>query len=162
MAAGKDDSADTADREIVITRLLNAPRELVFEAWTDPQHLTQWYGPTGFTTTFQSMDLRVGGVCLFVMHGPDGVDYDNRMDFLEVVKPEKLVYLYGSRQDDPDQFHVTVTFAEERGKTRLTMRSLCKTAAARDKEVKEHGAIEGGNQTVDRLEAHLVQMRAGK
>jgi uncharacterized protein YndB with AHSA1/START domain len=85
-------ATEAADRELVFTRVYDAPRELVFEAWTDPKHLTQWWGPNGFTTTIHEMDVRPGGVWRLVMHGPDGKDYNNRIAFLEVVKPERLVY----------------------------------------------------------------------
>jgi uncharacterized protein YndB with AHSA1/START domain len=82
----------TSDREIVATRVFDAPRELVFQMWTDPQHISNWYGPRGFTTTTHEMDVRPGGVWRHVMHGPDGTDYPNEIVYLEVVKPERLVY----------------------------------------------------------------------
>jgi uncharacterized protein YndB with AHSA1/START domain len=146
----------TADREVVITRLLDAPRERVFEAWTDPQQVGQWWGPTGFTTTIHEMDVRPGGVWRFIMHGPDGKDWPNWVRYHEVVRPERLVYDHGGERSEPE-FHVTVTFADEGGRTRLTMRSVFPTAAARDYVVREFGAIEGGNQTLDRLTAYLAQ-----
>ncbi len=124
MPAEKNEAAASANREIVTTRLFDAPRQLVFEAWTDPKHVAQWWGPRGFTNTIHEMDVRPGGVWRLTMHGPDGVDYPNRIVFTEVVKPERLVYDHGSREGDPGEFHVTVTFAEESGKTRLTMRAL--------------------------------------
>ncbi|MDB6041454.1 MAG: hypothetical protein JWM63_5 [Gammaproteobacteria bacterium] len=158
MAARKDSAAEnTADREIVIERLLNAPRELVFEAWLDVKHLHQWWGPTGFTTTTTEIDVRSGGVWRFIMHGPNGMDFNNRIDFVEVVKPERIVYEHGE-DGAPGQFYVTVTFANQGGKTRLTMRSVFASAADRDKVVKEYGAIEGGNQTLDRLAEYLATM----
>lgn len=147
-------STDTVDREIVITRIFDAPRELVWRAWTDRQHVVQWWGPTGFTNTTQEMDVRPGGVWRHVMHGPDGTDYANKISFIEVVKPERLVYHHGD-EGEPGYFHVTVTFADERGKTKLTMRSLFPTAEARNFVVEKYRAIEGGNQTLDRLGAYL-------
>jgi len=147
----------TADREIVTTRLLDAPRERVFEAWTDPRQVGHWWGPTGFTTTIQEMDVRPGGVWRFIMHGPDGVDWPNRVLYHEVVRPERLVYDHGDGEGSDHEFHVTVTFADEGGRTRLTMRSLFPTAAARDYVVREVGAIEGANQTLDRLTEYLAQ-----
>lgn len=150
---------DTADREIVITRLLNAPRDLVFTAWIDPNHVAQWWGPNGFTTTTHEMDVRPGGTWRFIMHGPNGVDYPNRIDYEEVVRPERLVYTHGTgAENDPGQFHVTVTFAEQEGGTALTMRSLFASAAARNKVVTEFKAIEGGNQTLDRLQKYVAAM----
>ncbi|WP_406701241.1 SRPBCC family protein [Singulisphaera sp. Ch08] len=145
-----------SDREIVITRVLDAPRELVFEAWTNPKYVAQWWGPNGFTNTIHEMEVRPGGVWRFTMHGPDGVDYPNKIVFLEVVKPERLVYTHGEDgADDSGQFQVTVTFDEQGGKTTLALRSLFATAAERDKVVEEYGAIEGGNQTLARLAEFL-------
>ncbi len=150
---------DVAQREIVITRLLNAPRELVYAAWTDPKHVDQWWGPSGFTTTTQHKDIRPGGEWRFSMHGPDGTDYPNVVRYLQVDKPERLVYLHGDGNTGPNAhiFHVTVTFEEAAGgKTQLTLRSLFPSVAARKRVVEEFHAIEGGNQTLDRLQAFLA------
>jgi len=152
-----NEATNTAEREIVTTRVFDAPRELVFKAWTDPKHVAQWWGPKGFTTTIHEMDVRPGGVWRFIMHGPDGTDYNNSIVFDEIVKPERLVYTHGS-DDEPEQFRVTVTFAEHGGKTKLTMRALFPSAAECDK-VKKFGAVEGGNQTLERLEQYLPKMR---
>src|SRR3974377_1424041 len=86
---------DRDPRCIVGTRVFHAPRDLVFSAWTDPKHLAQWGGPNGFTTTTYSFDMRPGGVWRFVMHGPDGRDYQNRITFEEIVRPERIVYRHG-------------------------------------------------------------------
>jgi len=145
-------SSPTADREIVLSRLYDAPRDLVFEAWTTPEHVAQWFGPNGFTNTIHEMDVRPGGAWRFIMHGPDGVDYPNEIIFHEVVKPERLVYSHGPAP----VFHVTVLFEDEHGKTRLRMRSLFPTAAEKDRVVDEFGAIEGGKQTMERLAAFLA------
>ena len=156
MASGEG-PATTSDREIVIRRVFDAPRELVFEAWTDPEQVVQWWGPRGFTTTIQEMDVRPGGVWRFVMHGPNGTNYDNKVVFVEVVKPERLVYDHGpGDESDSPQFHVTVTFEEEGGRTRLTLRLVFASAAERDSAV-EFGALEGGNQTLERLAEHLAK-----
>lgn len=150
------DPSSIAAREIKTTRVFNAPRELVFQVWTDPEHVAQWWGPNGFTNTIQEMNVRPGGVWRFIMHGPDGVDYDNKVVFLEVVKPELLVYIHGD-EGRPDYFHVTVNFAEQGNQTRLTMQLLFKTAEERDEVVQKHGAAEGLNQTLGRLEAYLAK-----
>ncbi|MFD2614271.1 SRPBCC family protein [Paenibacillus gansuensis] len=148
------------DREIVINRTLNAPRELVWEAWTRPEHLNHWWGPEGFTITLQEFELKTGGVWKYVMHGPDGVDYPNHNVFIEVRQPERLVYSAGDGDEDsPGQFQTTVTFAEEGVKTLVNMRMLFKTAEERNYVVKEYGAIEGGNQTLDRLEKLLASLQ---
>jgi len=159
MAERRDSSvASTADREIVITRLIAARRELVFEAWTDPKHLPEWWGPNGFTTTTQEITVKPGGVWRFIMHG-HGMDFQNRIVYIEIVKPDRLVYSHGAEEADPHQFHVTVTFENQGGKTLITMRSVFPSVAQRDKVVKEYKAIEGGNQTLDRLERHLATVR---
>jgi uncharacterized protein YndB with AHSA1/START domain len=147
----------TADREIVTTRLIDAPRELVFAAWTEAKHVGHWFGPDGFTTITHSMDVRPGGVWRFTMRGPDGKDWPNVVTYEEVVPPERLVYMHGDDRE-PDMFHTTVTFADEGGRTALTMRAVFKTAAARAQVVRENGAIEGAQQTVSRLERYVRSM----
>ena len=93
------------------SRLIDAPRELVWSVWTDPKHLAQWWGPDGFRTTTSSFDFKPGGVWRFVMHGPDGRDYENRVTFDEIVPPELLRYHHGGGDDvEPVQFRTTVTF----------------------------------------------------
>jgi len=144
------------DRQIVITRVFDAPPELVFNVWTASEQIGNWWGPNGFTITTHVMDVRPGGTWTFIMHGPDGTDYPNKIDYLEVVKPERLVYKHGSgEQNDTGQFHVTVTFSEQNGKTQLTMWSLFPTVEERNKVVEEYGAIEGGKQTLSRLAQFL-------
>ena len=151
-------SAGTAEREIVLSREFDAPRELVWQAWTDPEHMPRWFGPNGFTTTMQSMDVRPGGTSRYIMHGPDGTDYPNRVVYQEVVRPERLVYLLDDDRDDgSDPFHVTVTFEDVDGRTRLTQRMLFATAEQREGVV-SFGAVELGRQTLERLAAYLRTM----
>jgi len=146
----------TTDREIVQSRLLDAPRELVFAVWTDPKHIVQWWGPRGFTTTSHEMSVTPGGVWRFVMHGPDGRDYKNKIIFTEVVKPERLVYRHAGEEEHEDvRFHVTVTFQAQGRKTLLTMRSLFATAQEREHVVTKYGALEGGKQTLERLAEYV-------
>ena len=155
-------ASDTADRELIFTRVFDAPRELVFQAWTDPRHLIQWWGPQGFTTSIYEMDVRPGGVWRLTMHGPDGVDYKNRIVFLEVVKPERLVFKHEPEKgSEPVSFETTVTFAEEGGKTRLTLRQLFPSNAAREHVVKKYGAVEGAKQTFGKLAEYLQIMAPG-
>jgi uncharacterized protein YndB with AHSA1/START domain len=160
MAAKKESLTEgTFDREIVITRVYDAPRETVWDAWTDPQQVVQWWGPNGFTTTIHEMDVRPGGFWRLTMHGPDGTDYPNKSMFLEVVKPERIVYSHGGgRKGDPGaQFEATWTFEAQEGKTKLTLRMVFATAAARELIVKTYNAIEGGNQTLGRLAETLAR-----
>ena len=147
-----------AARAIVVSRLFDAPRTLVFDAFTDSKHVGNWWGPRGFSITTQSMDVRVGGVWRFVMHGPDGVDYPNKITYLEIMKPERLVYDHGDA-GAPGYFRTTVTFAEEGLKTRLTMRLLFQSAEERETVVKKYNAIEGANQTLERLGEQLEKMQ---
>lgn len=152
-------NADTSDREILITREFDAPRELVFQTWTDRRHVGEWWGPQGFTTTTHEMDVRPGGVWRFVMHGPDGRDYKNKIVFLEVEGPSRLVYRHAGEEDDEGvKFHTTVTFADLAGKTRVTLRMVFDAPAERDRVEREYGAVEGGRQTLERLAAHLTAM----
>jgi uncharacterized protein YndB with AHSA1/START domain len=150
---------NTSDREIIISRLINAPRELVWEAWTDPKHLEKWWGPTGFTTTTKEFSFKVGGVWRHIMHGPDGTDYPNESIFEEIVKPERMVYLHGGGDDEgvnDAQFRATVTFEDEGSKTRVTMKSVFKTAKQRQHVVEKYGAIEGGKQHLANLEEYVL------
>jgi len=159
MAPGNRAAADEAARTILTTRVYDAPRALVFEAFTDPRHLAQWWGPNGFTTTTHAIDVRPGGVWRFVMHGPDGTDYQNRITYDEVVAPERLVYHHGGGDDvEPVQFHVTVTFEDLGGQTRLTMRAVFPSVEQRDLVAEKYGAVEGAKQTFERLARHLPTM----
>jgi uncharacterized protein YndB with AHSA1/START domain len=149
----------TSEKEIQVTRLLNAPRELVFEVWTSPKHVDKWWGPNGFTNITRKMDVRPGGEWVYVMHGPDGRKYDNRIRFVEVVKPEKLVYLHDSGKDnDPGEFQSIITFEAVGHQTKVTLRSVFKTKEARDFVVREFGALEGAQQHLSKLESYLANL----
>jgi uncharacterized protein YndB with AHSA1/START domain len=152
-----------SEREIVTTRELRAPRELVWRVWTDPNHVTQWWGPTGFTTTTAHMDVRVGGSWRYTMHGPDGRDYDNWIHYVVVEPHERLVYEHGGGEDvEPVRFTTTVTFeALAPDRTRVTLRAVFADAAARDHVARTYGAVEGGQQTIARLAAHAEALAAG-
>lgn len=151
-------SLDLATEPNVISarRVFDAPRALVFAAWTDMRHLAQWWGPVGFSTTTRSADFRTGGAWRFVMHGPDGTDYENRIVFDEVMPPERLVYRHGGADEaQPASFKVTVLFAEDGERTQLTMRMEFASAQARDEVIAKHGADKGLAQTLQRLEDFL-------
>ena len=139
MAAGSSIDFDSDPRMIIATRVFNAPRELVFDAWTDQKHLAQWWGPDGFSTTTRSIDIRAGGVWRFVMHGPDGRDYENRITYVEVMKPKRLVYRHGGGEDvEPVQFEVEVTFEDLGEQTKLTMRMVFPSAEERARVIREY------------------------
>jgi uncharacterized protein YndB with AHSA1/START domain len=162
MAAGKTESGSagispTADREIITTRVFNAPRELVFQAWTDPVHLARWFGPNGFSITTSKLDFRVGGAWVFVMHGPDGTDYPNRVLYTAIDRPARIAYWHDAGVDnDPARFENTVTFTDLGGRTRLTMHAVLGSPEELER-VKAFGAEEGGRQTLERLEKYLMQ-----
>src|SRR6476620_965778 len=130
----------TADREIVISRVIDAPRELVFEAFTEGRHLSRWWGPEGFSTTTQSFEFRVGGVWEFVMHGPDGTDYAEWICWTEIAAPERIA----PRHDEAT--------------TRIEMRTVFPTKALRDEAVRKYHAIEGGEQTLRHLAEYVEQI----
>ncbi|MCB9601463.1 MAG: SRPBCC domain-containing protein [Sandaracinus sp.] len=148
------------DREIVIVRVYDAPRDLVFEAWTNPEHIVRWFGPNGFEVTTHEIDLRVGGRWRFDFLGPDGKHYGNRMVFERIERPTLIAFEHGSDvDDDPGRFRVTVTFDEQsNGKTVVTLRQLHPTAEQRT-HVIGFGAVELGLQTLDKLGAHVAGMR---
>lgn len=151
---------DQDPRTIVGTRILNAPRELVWKAWTDPKHLSEWWGPNGFSTTTKSFEMKPGGIWRFVMHGPDGRDYENRILFDEIVRPERIAYRHddGSENAESMQFRQTVTFEDIGGKTRLTWKSVFQTAEERARVIRDHGAGEGLVQTMTRLEEYVARL----
>ncbi|HZZ20271.1 MAG TPA: SRPBCC family protein [Opitutaceae bacterium] len=137
---------DIARRSIVVSRTYDAPRELVFSMWTDPVHIVKWWGPSGFTNTVQEMDVRPGGAWRHTMHGPDGVDYKNDSVYVDVKRPSLLSY-----QHSAPRFLATVTFVEDGAGTKVTLSMVFPDAELRDRIVRDHNAIEGGNQTLGRL-----------
>ena len=143
-----------ADRELAISHLLNAPIELVWEVFTKPEHIKNWWGPTGFTNTIHSMDVKEGGVWDFVMHGPDGTDYPNKNKYLEVVKPEKLVLEHMVWPS----FILTITLKAQEEKTFLTWHMLFESAEVFQETVMKHGADEGLKQNIERLEKYLSNL----
>ena len=153
---------DTTDREIVATRLFDAPRELVFDAWTDARHLAAWWVPHGFTLTTRGLDARPGGAWRFTMHGPDGDDYRNTIVYREIARPERLAYAHVAEEGGgPAEFVVTVTFAGQEGRTVLSVRMLFASALERSEVADEYGAVEGLQQTLDRLSRHLASSGRG-
>jgi uncharacterized protein YndB with AHSA1/START domain len=147
------------DREIVVSRTIDGPRDLVFEAYSEVRHLSKWFGPSGFTTTTHSFEFRTGGVWDYTMHGPEGTDYPNHVEYLEISPPERIVMRHGSRRDDPDAFVSTVTFDERAGHCKVTLRSVFKTKELRDHAVDRYHAIEGAEQTLSRLVAYVERNR---
>lgn len=148
----------TADREIVISRIISAPRELVFEAFTEVRHLSRWWGPEGFTTTTRAFEFRVGGVWDFAMHGPDGTDYQEWISWTEITPPERIALLHGEFRGDPNAFESLLTFEPEGAATRIEMRTVFPTKELRDEAVDKYHAIEGGQQTLSNLAAYVSEI----
>ncbi|GGK16041.1 activator of HSP90 ATPase [Streptomyces camponoticapitis] len=153
---GTPGQSATADREIVISRNIDAPRELVFEAFTEVRHLSQWWGPEGFTTTTRAFEFRVGGEWDFVMHGPDGTDYQEWITWTELAPPERIALLHGETRDDPNAFESVLTFEADGAATRIEMRTVFPTKESRDEAVEKYHAIEGGRQTLGNLDAYVI------
>jgi uncharacterized protein YndB with AHSA1/START domain len=145
-----------SDRELVFTRTFDAPRDLVFDAWTQPEHLKHWWGPYGFNTEVISMDVRPGGVWRLIMHGPDGHDYHNRIVYIDVVKPERLVYKHaGEAGDEPVHLQFSVNFEDVGRQTKVTMHMMFGSAEEREEVIRKYGAEKGGVQTLSRLAEYI-------
>jgi uncharacterized protein YndB with AHSA1/START domain len=151
-------AATAADRTIVISRLIDAPRELVFEAFTQVRHLSRWWGPDGFTTTTRAFEFRAGGVWDFVMHAPDGTDYQEWITWTEIVPPERIALLHGEFRGDPNAFESVLTFAPDGARTRIVLRTVFPTRQLRDDAVEKYHAIEAGRQTLGNLAAYVTEM----
>ncbi|WP_426668312.1 SRPBCC family protein [Mucilaginibacter sp. McL0603] len=147
--------SSTHDREITISRKLNAPVDLVWEAWIKPEHIANWWGPNGFTTTISKMDLTAGGEWNLVMHGPDGTDYKNKSIFKEVVLYKKIVYEHVSAP----RFVSTISFEAQGEQTQLTWHMLFESAEQLIPVVKTFKADEGLKQNVEKLEVYLAGMK---
>jgi uncharacterized protein YndB with AHSA1/START domain len=146
------------DRELVVSRVIDAPREVVFEAFTAVRHLSQWWGPEGFTTTTRSFQFRVGGAWDFVMHGPDGTDYQEWITWTEIVPPERIALVHGASRDDPNAFESVLTFERAGAETRLVMRTVFPSKELRDEAVEKYHALEGGEQTLRSLAAYVAEL----
>ena len=146
--------ASRKPNELYLTRVFDAPVKLVWDAWTDPDQVGQWWGPRGFTITTHSRDLRPGGKWIYTMHGPDGTDYPNITIYHEVEKHARLVYDHGATENTPPLFRVTVSFAETEGKTTMNLTMSLASAAAAD-EARIFIKKAGGDATWDRLAEYL-------
>jgi uncharacterized protein YndB with AHSA1/START domain len=149
--------------EIVISRIIDAPRERVFEAFTEIRHLSKWWGPQGFTITTRAFEFRVGGEWRFVMRGPDGTDYQEFISWAEILPPERIALLHGEFRDDPNSFESVLTFTSEGAATRIEMRTVFRSRQQRDEAVDKYHAVEGGQQTLGKLAAYVIGLvRAGE
>ena len=142
------------DRELSISRVLNAPRELVWEVWTNPEHIKNWWGPEGFSNTISTMNIEPEGVWEFVMHGPDGTDYKNKHIYKEIIKPEKLVLDHVSTP----KFRMTATFEAQGNKTLVTLHSVFESAEQLQEVIKVFKADVGMIQNMDRMEQYVTTL----
>ena len=146
---------DTAIRELLLTRRLKAPVSLVWEVWSDPKHIAQWWGPDGFTNTIHAMDFKPGGVWNLTMHGPDGTDYKNRSVFREIVPFKKIVYMH----ETGPKFLATIRFEEMGEETQLTWHMLFETEEEFIQTVKTFKADVGLRQNIEKLSDYLLNLK---
>lgn len=144
----------TQERELVITRVIDAPRGLVFKTWTQPEHIARWWGPRGFTTIHCEMDVRVGGAYRFGMRSPQGTEHWKRGVYREIVEPDRIVFTFAWENADGTLGHellTTVTFDEQGAWTRLTLRQApFETTERRD----DHG--QGWTSTMERFAEYVT------
>jgi uncharacterized protein YndB with AHSA1/START domain len=171
MAEKKNGSATkSAKQEIAITRVFDAPRELVWKMWTEPEQMKQWWGPKNFTAPVCRMDLRVGGKYLYCMRSPEGKDYWGTGIYNEIVKPSRLGYTdsfadekgnvvsasqYEMEGDWPLELHVTVTFEENQGKTKITLQHVGVPPGKMSDMCRA-----GWNESFDKLDEALEKMKS--
>jgi uncharacterized protein YndB with AHSA1/START domain len=155
----------TEGTELTITRVFDAPRELVFDAFSDAERLKKWWGPREWPTTYCTVDFRVGGVWIFCMTGPDGTESWGRGDYEEIVRPERIVYVDafadkdGNVNESMPRTRITMTFTEDGGKTKLESHSVYGTSAELE-QLKAMGMVEGITETWDRLEEFLAAAKS--
>jgi len=147
--------SNTKDRELFISRTFNAPVELVWEMFTDPEHIANWWGPDGFTNTIAEMNITPGGKWDFVMHGPDGTDYENKSIFKEIIKNKRLVFDHVSEP----KITFTIEFIAQGEKTKLNWHMLFESAEQLIEVAKKNGAVEGLKQNIDKLELYLINIK---
>jgi uncharacterized protein YndB with AHSA1/START domain len=153
-------AAKNKSHVITITRVYDAPLQSVWEAWTVPEEVAQWWGPRGFTLTTHSRDIRTGGHWHYTMHGPDGTDYENTTQYLDVVPLQRMVYDHGGHKDRPPLFRVTALFTERDGRTQLDMSMAFATPEVAS-EMRGFIKKAGGESTWDRLAEYLGKRLKG-
>ena len=148
--------ADTvADREIVVTRVIDAPREVVFAAWTEREHVEQWWLPSGGTT--HEWNAKPGGLWRYSTTGPGGAAYAFKVKFIEIAKPTRLVYDHGTDAENaPEPVRTSVTFDDQNGKTKVTLQLVFASAAARE-EAAKYGAVGGAQAALGSLAKYLAK-----
>jgi uncharacterized protein YndB with AHSA1/START domain len=143
--------AVSASRELRVSRLINAPVALVFEAWTNPEHIKHWWGPNGFTHTIYKMDVKPGGAWEFTMHGPDGANYESKQMYVEIVTSERIVMKHPAAG-----YEMTVDFVPEEGnKTRVDICNVFESAEVLAEVIRRVKADEGLAQNADRMKDYV-------
>lgn len=155
------DSHHDPSRTLEVSRLINAPRELVFTVFSEPGHIDAWWGPNGFRNETHEMDFAVGGLWRYTMHGPDGKDWPNWIRYTLIEKPSRIAYQHGGEMSEPAHFEGEIRFEEKDRQTLVTLRLIFPSAQARDATLK-FGAVEGGQQTLARLGAYAEDMERAK
>ena len=156
------EASNEADREIVVSRIIEGPRRLVFDAFTSAAHLGQWCAPKGGRITTHSFDFKPGGVWDATIEGPDGSAYPNQWFWKEIVPPERIVWLYGTTRDDPRATPTTLTLVERGPTTEVTLRILYGSKQERDEKVAKYYAAQGAKQSLDALAAYVATLAAGE
>lgn len=146
------ENTGTAKRELSISRLINAPQELVWEAWTNPEHIKHWWGPVGFESSISKMEVKTGGEWEFIMHGSDGTDYKNKHIYLELEKPSKIVMKHVSFPP----FVMTATFEAQGNKTLVSLHSLFESEEQLAEVIKVFKADEGMKQNIARMDEYIT------
>ena len=145
--------SNEADREIVVSRIIEGPRRLVFDAFTSAAHLEEWCAPKGGNITTASFDFKPGGVWDATIHGPDGSAYPNHWQWTEITPPERIVWLYGMGKDDPNAVKTTLTLADRGATTEATLRLVFGSKEERDEKVAKYYAADGARKSLDNLAA---------
>jgi uncharacterized protein YndB with AHSA1/START domain len=148
------DNKSLKGRQLEIERLLDAPIELVWEVWTNPEHIKNWWGPNGFTNTISKMEIKEQGAWNLTMHGPDGKDYRNESIFTHIEKYKRIEYDHVSGP----KFHATITFEKQGKKTFMAWTMTFESAAVKEQVVKTFGAAEGLKQNVSKLGDYLAKI----
>ena len=155
------EAGNEADREIVVSRIIEGPRRLVFDAFSSATHLVRWCAPTGGKITTHAFDFHPGGVWDATIQGPDGSQYPHHFEWKEIVAPERLVWMYGMGKDDPHPVKTTLTLVERGATTEATLQLLFSSKEERDEKVAKYYAAQGAKRSLDSLAAYVATSAAG-
>jgi uncharacterized protein YndB with AHSA1/START domain len=154
-------ASSEADREIVVSRIIEGPRRIVFDAFTDAAHLAQWCAPAGGKITTHEFDFKPGGVWDATIEGPDGSAYPNHWVWKEIVPPERIVWMYAMKKNDPNAVKTTLTLAERGNATEAKLQLVFGSKEERDEKVAKYYAAQGAKQTLESLAGYVATLAAG-